>query len=1037
MTVVRTPNASLLVSKRPLCARCGLPTWVVALLIVAACASTACQTSTSRESTSREEEGIGDPDGGGRGGDTDDGFSSEDSRSADGAFGDPDGGAGEDAESGDDLSAEDGAEESPRRGRRRNDDDGFDVGPIERDEFFATEFPEDEPETRARPIRADEQIGAPDAGMRDAHEEEPYHMDDPLDEVLPDRDRNDEDDEDVDAGPVRYRGAGAFRTPYVDRSRERRRKEAEAKKRARTRRRESGIPETSDAPDLGRVDGTHAWAVSGKYRDDPRFRELARTWSDRVERAVSRLHTTTGLRLPEGQPPRVVLTPLGDERKVYDLRGEVVEGHNHLRLLINAEPLVAKTADPDRTVLNALGASVLETLVGSQRATPAWLARFAGLAAAGDLAPRLDGLHRRFALGERNVLRVDPADEDAAEATALAAMLLLTDEGNPRIVRQLLTFATDGDDPYRLMGRLTKQPDGAWVEPAMTLLHVRVRTMDESSWKTLQRAQRGFADGGRAAMESQLPARIPREIRDEVHVLRAEAALAEGDSQSARDLLRGLPSDAAMRLQDPAHALALLIQAESASGGDRRAARILLTHLDRDFPTSDARRTLLDADPMMGLEEDPLQWLAVTRDRVDREGPAFLDLKGCTQYARMLLADHRAGAAESFVMMVGKRAMAPELHELGIAITNAQEEPSKAARGRARERIDTWLNRPRESETQDVVDSGRAAALELKDLLLQHPDGEPEERDAIVHVLLRAAGPHRGLDILSTVWRSQPQMVTRDLDVAAGAVPMTALRDAALDDDFLALTGKEAAEHWRDVSLGMPGGWLEENRSFLRQIRDPAYLVRHRAFSAAARAVPPVVTRALLERVLLDPAALMRRDGAVAAGALGHGDLVARAIKDKAWVVRQAACGAAVDADDADAVLVLVRRLDRDPSPEVRKAAALGLLTLAPRSRDAMVALLRLQRGAATPVQDMVAHRLARMKPYPVAWAVHRALVQELGRKRMKSAYLYRLFALFQRVSGVDVGFHPGSKRDDTNKMVSRVGRWVRETRADEAARGN
>ncbi len=1004
--------------------------------LVASLGLNACQSSTERSEPSDGGRVRGDPDGGER-----------DRSTRGGTFGDPDGGERDDMDrreedpngfepnddvddsSAGDVDVEDDGDVAPRR-RRRESRDGFDVGPVERDEFFATDVPDDELDV-LRPAFADEPFDdAQDARMREAPRDDPYDMDDPLDDVLPDRgEKSKEDDEDT--GNIRYRGAGAFRTPYVDRSRERRKREEKTKAERTRRRRESGIPQTSEAPGLGRVDGTQAWAVSGKYRNDPRFKELARTWSRRVDRAVARLHTTTGLRLPEGQPPRVVLTPLGDERKVYELRGEVVEGHNHLRLLVNAEPLVAKTADPDRTLLHSLGASVLETLVGNQRATPVWLARFAGLAAAGDLSSRLDALHRRFALGERNVLRVDPADDDTAEATALAAMLLLTEEGNPRIVRQVLAFAADGDDPHRLMGRFTKQPDGAWVEPAMTLLHLRIRTMDDSSWKTLERAQKGLADGGRAAMESELPTQIPREIRDEVHVLLAEAALMEGDSRAARELLRGLPEDAAMRLRDPAHALSLLIRAESATDGDKRAARTLMSNLDRDFPKSEARRKLLDADPMLGLEEDPLQWLDATRERVEREGPAFLDLKGCAQYARMLLADHRAGAAESFVMMVGKRALAPELHELGIAITDAQEEPSPAARAQARERIDRWLDRPREVQSRDVVDCGCAAAQELKDLLLRYPDGDPDERDAIVAILLRAAGPHRGLDVLAIVWKSQPQMVTRDLDIAAGVVPMTALRDAALDDDLLTLTGRPPAEHWREVSLGMPGGWLEENRSFLRQIRDPAYLVRHRAFSAAARATPPVVTRALLDRVLLDPAALMRRDGALSAGSLGHGDLVARAIKDKAWVVRQAACGAAVDAVDTKAVPTLVSRLDRDPSPEVRKAAALGLLTLAPRSRAAMVALLRLQRGPATPVQDMVAQRLARMKPVPVAWAVHRALVQELGRKRMKSAYLYRLFALFQRVTGVDVGFHPGSKRADTNKMVSRVGRWVREARAD------
>jgi HEAT repeat protein len=178
---------------------------------------------------------------------------------------------------------------------------------------------------------------------------------------------------------------------------------------------------------------------------------------------------------------------------------------------------------------------------------------------------------------------------------------------------------------------------------------------------------------------------------------------------------------------------------------------------------------------------------------------------------------------------------------------------------------------------------------------------------------------------------------------------------------------------------------------------------------------------------LEDPAALLRREAARAAGAQGCLHLVAVALADEAWVVRQAAAAASRDVG-REAVALLLPFLRSDPSPEVRVAAASSLLELAPHdplTLDALVATLEEDEPR---VREEVVARLPSLPGKEAARALLRALHREVAFERPRPAVLFRLFLALRRVTRVDPGYVPGASRDALRRLVARAERTVAET---------
>src|SRR5690606_10618100 len=100
-------------------------------------------------------------------------------------------------------------------------------------------------------------------------------------------------------------------------------------------------------PDLGAdapiSDLPRAAADPHEYAVAARVLGLAAPWPDRVGAATERLELMTGLTFHDRAAPRVVLTPLRDERVPYRLSTEIVEGRRRPVLRVGAEALVAGT----------------------------------------------------------------------------------------------------------------------------------------------------------------------------------------------------------------------------------------------------------------------------------------------------------------------------------------------------------------------------------------------------------------------------------------------------------------------------------------------------------------------------------------------------------------------------------------------------------------------------------------------------------------------------------------------------------------------
>ena len=780
-----------------------------------------------------------------------------------------------------------------------------------------------------------------------------------------------------------------------------------------------------DPPEAKRKVAVRAHIEPRGYKSDPRFARLAAEWPERVERALARLPVVTGLTFAAGPSPRVALRPLGDETIPFEVRVDVVEGRRRAGLLVNAEPLLAGTADADRTLLHGLGAAVLEDSRARRGDAPAWVVAMAGLAAGGDLDARLGLLHRDFVLGNRDALQVDPMDESVSNGTALAAFVLLAERATPYDVRRFLQAVAGGDEPNEIMGRLTGESGTGWADAARLALAARVRERDDTPWTLLQQAETALEESGRAGLLATLPERVPPEVGDELRVLRARAALAEGDGQAARTELRALSGEAFRSLRDPAGVVVLRVESEMAKGGDPELARRFARQHELDFPSHPAGPRVRDLASERGLQEDPQAWMRAMGHRIAREGAGSLDLGQAERYARALLLDHRAGAAEQFLLGMGARGHALELHTVSRATADAQEDPTRAARARASDRIGVWLQSPGERAEQDVVDGGVASAAVLAEMLVASPNAPVAERERVVDLLARSAGTARVLRVLRTVWLQDNRLMLRDLRVLTRHVPLDAIEVAVFDSDIAQIAGRTPDAVWDVVAFGISREWLREHPAFLERLRDPVFSTRLRAFDGLARDPTVVATPALIGHMLTDESPVLRRRAVELAGRGGFQALAATALDDPHPSVRRTACVALARSQGPAAVPALLRRLRSDEDGEVRSVAAWSLLEAAPNDPRVLDALLALQRAEDPRVREPLAREMPKVQRAALGPALSRAIRGELRKRQPSRPALFRWMAIFQRASDIDPGFHPGSTRPEIFAMVDRIERWA------------
>jgi len=771
-------------------------------------------------------------------------------------------------------------------------------------------------------------------------------------------------------------------------------------------------------------------AIAGTYAGDGRWAALERGFPERVAAALDRLETLGGLRFPTGRRPRVVLRPFGDERVPYELRTVIQDGHRRVTLHVNAEPILGRVRESDPLLVRALAEAAFQDAAQRHGSVPRWLTELAGIALAGELERHLTGLQRRALDGDPEALRVDGEDAGVAEQTGVAALLLITERGRPDEVRHLLQSVADGDRADAVMARLAHEPDGTWMRPASTVYRLTLEGLDAEPWRLLQRAEAAATDAGGAGLEAILPAEIPAEIRAEVLVLRAQAASDEGDHGRAARLLGRMEDDAPSRLRDPAAALALRIRVESHAGGDAALARRLALELDLDFPRSEARRTLRRKHPLLGMEEDPQRWLLGMRGRIEQNGTDEFDLGTLERYTRTLLLDHRVGAAALLLTSLGPRGRAPELDGLTEAVREAADDPTQATLERAAERVAAWRERPTEATARDVRDTGRPARAALGAAL----DAAPErERREVLRLAAETLGEAAAVRLAQQDWNWNVRCIDADFESLAALVSYDVLKareDPPQREPGVAARCKKA---WESVTLGLSDAWLSAHPDFLRDLRSETYAVRQATLASISVESPEEATPALVARGLRDPAALLRRDAAVLAGTLRFAALARVALRDPAWLVREAAVRSVTAIEAEEAVDVLLGLLREDVSREVRGAAALGLLQVAAGETRVLDALLATQVEEDAVLRDAVAARLAQLDALTVVRGIERGWARALRRDKPNNGYLFRTAVLYQRLTRQDLGYYPGATREEIRGMHARMRRWMagREKDAD------
>ncbi|MDJ0973723.1 MAG: hypothetical protein QNJ98_04630, partial [Planctomycetota bacterium] len=558
----------------------------------------------------------------------------------------------------------------------------------------------------------------------------------------------------------------------------------------------------------------------GVYRADARFAALADGWSSHVAEAITLLDNRTGLDFQEGPPVRVVLVPLRDERVPHRIATRVARGRRQAIVRVNAEPIIAGIVRADTALVRALADAVYELVSLRHEPVPPWLVAFAGSVAAGDLELQLARVHRASILDADARPRVDPDREDAAFTTGLALLVLLQERALMDRAPDVLEFARQGEDPAWMLTRVLREPDASWIGPARNAFQARLRERDDAPYVRLRDAEQAWRETGRGGLEAALEPPVADAIAGEARVLRMRAAMEEGDWRAAAKLASGFTAAQEAGLRDPAALLALRAEIESRPGGDGDLAREWLRRLALDFPQSEARVALRDRFPLLGSGEDPLGWLTEVRRYIERRGTDELDLPTLSRILRILLMDHRSGAAARLVDQLGVRAEAPELETVVALVNEAEQEPTPAAIAASQRRLQAWLATPSPEGRTEVLDGGRAA---WRPVLQRLPAATGPERRQLVQLLVAIGGASDTLRELAPAWRTTPAQAGADLDAIAADVDARVLRRVLglLAPSMLAAPVVERL--WFDVSFRIEPSWLDAHPDFLRGIRGGTY----------------------------------------------------------------------------------------------------------------------------------------------------------------------------------------------------------------------
>lgn len=764
---------------------------------------------------------------------------------------------------------------------------------------------------------------------------------------------------------------------------------------------------------------------AGVYGEDERWFPLAHRFDDVTQSVLGDMAERAGIGFKGGLAPEVVLMPLRDESQAHRIRTQVEAGRRRLRIEVNVEPIVARR----RSLSQALGAALVAARFEETRlrhgAVPAWVIQLGAAVCDADLGGQLRDLQRRRALGLDTGGLIDVDDPRRAETTALAIWLLMRKEGRDGEIPRVLAFAAEGDDPLTGVQRALRLPDDQWRGPARRALEVALETLDAPNWSLLTELERERASAGRSGLLAALPDPLPPAVEPEVQVLLAEAAVAEGDWDAARPLLRFLDADALGSIRDPAGALALGVEVESRAGGDQHLAGRWLARLERDYPKSTALARLRDEQPLLGCGVDPAGWLARMGRRIEERGFAGLGLPVLERYLRALLIDHRAGAARRLLEQLAERGQAPELAQVREAVNEAERFPSEAALEVGRRRLARWQLRPRPEHARDVRAGGHASFAALIEAL---PQALPRQRAALVRFLVETGGVRKATLFLARSWQGSKRVRNADLESIMVAASYAELADdlpAALEE---ALGHRWAAGLWRDLCLALPGDWLRAHPTFLTRVRDPVFRVRMAAVEEALVDAP--LTPELIGRFMRDPSPLVREQAMVGAERMGFASLAQQGLRDPAARVRRRATAAVAEISGADAALSLSERLRVEPDAEVRAVTVAATVRLEPRDRVILDAAVERLADPSPVVRDAAAGALVEAGGLPVADAVERALRQERRRQPMRGDLVVRQIAVFQRIAGFDVGFVPGEVAS-LDRALGRVRIWVVGARRD------
>ncbi len=748
------------------------------------------------------------------------------------------------------------------------------------------------------------------------------------------------------------------------------------------------------------------------YAGDDRFLALAATWPEKVRAATERLELTTGLAFRDRAAPRVVLTPLRDERVPFRLSTEIVEGRRRPVLRVGAESLVAGTDRPERVLLHALAVAALE---GPARATPmaAWFPVFAGTLAAGDLADRLEALARAAVRGATPP-SVDARDPARADATGLAVVVLLAGASTPEDVRRLVLLVADGDDPGALLPRWIEDREGEWVGRARQALLDATANVPVDLDVALRGVRRAHDELGPVGLEEALAAAakgstLPVWFGAEADALRLEGAIRTGDVAASREVLERSPPGAEVlgRLADPGAYLLLAARAEALVGGDATLAWRLLRRYALDFPAHPGRAEAEALLPGLLPRLPPELETEALRRVIADQGTAAVDVRSAERRVKALLLDHRPGAARRFLEALGERGEDDDLEPVRAALLGAESEPDEEARRVNAVRVERWLAGPTSGAESDVIDGGAVAAEALAERL---PRLHATRRGAAVRALVVAGGLGRAVSLLVPGWAARTDLMRADLEVLAGESGYRDLERAVSALVPGIATDPATREAWEGVALGLSAEQLAADDSLPARLRSPEFAVRKGAFEQVVGHGEGTAPVALLLRLSKDPAILLRRLAVRSAGRSKEGGIARAGLSDPSWIVRQAACAAVAQAEHLPALPDLLSLVQTpDPDARVRAAAAAALFPFAERRQVRIRPLVALLRDPDASLADAVASAITR---FP-ADATGRALASELAEEslyedsRQDKTALFRLFVAYRRVTGRDPGYDP------------------------------